>query len=301
MQGMYNVVAQTMLALQEAIVAILDGLNERFNFNTGDLANRLMGDSKLSIQNGVPKLIQTGIIGLRASLKETNLVFDKFPNKMEEALNTALTSLTNIFNKPLAKPAQAIENAVNKLETVINNRNSVDAANAEARKREIQRIDKPLGRFGGNNPILSGSLGKPSILTPLDEINKQIESTKKRRAQLIIDNFIDPNDPFGGLGRAGRQAGISSASKDLRDLIAKRKELLRSQGGAFGAQQIQLADIVASTTGSFKATRNNLGKFNGKSIDQQQLAALETVATNTGGAQASLDEILQKSGGLLFK
>ncbi len=154
LQGMYNIIAQTMLALQEAIVAILDGLNERFGWNTSALADRLMGGAQLSMVNGEPKLLATGIVGLRLTLQETNAAFEKFPEEMAAQIATALASLTSIFKAPSPEAenlAKRQAGAIDKLEKVIKAR--VDLERAGLIKRTGRNPLTAVGGFlGGTVP-----------------------------------------------------------------------------------------------------------------------------------------------------
>ena len=324
-QGMFNIVAETMLAIQTAIVGILQTLDGKFGLDFNSLVDDLSGrtssqvtfskDADGKIIATQPKIVETGLLGIRKAISQTNKLFNALPTKFNQALKPFTDAIELIFSKKtLGASSIAGLNLAATEGAVLND--TAQAAVDAAGKREQQRRLKPLGRFGGTSPSFPGSLDNPdkSVKSERDRLLEQRkELIFRANQQRSILQFNKPGSlststDFNKFFRDAEVFDTAKGSlKDFKDklkvnkadLTALRQQALPKQ---FIPQTVDIRDLVSLAVGDIQSTRFNKFKVGEVDPNRQQVDLLQQINAQLGPTanDSYLKKLVDKAAPLTF-
>lgn len=303
-------VVDTMILLKTAIISVLPVIKTLLTATGNGDKNDLIAASlrlnpvtnflaplfgKKATEDSTAKAMADSTDKMKASLDKFDKAFEQAPNRIQNAFEEFSKRLETIFkgnreNSVLKNQSKnEMENLAADLE--------LQAALAEARGKRrgltnrslFDKSVNVLGSFNSGQPLTKN---QRSILEKQDklrrfgilpELPKDGRKTEAQKAREALESQI-------------RKSNREFAKSDIRSKIKNRFR------GINPIQQATLADVAASTIGTFQQTRNNkFGVGTRKDIATQQLDALNTIQTNTGGANDALQDLAKRANPFVFQ
>lgn len=288
-QFMSNAVVSTMVAIQRAIIAVL------------------------SLPIFDPKEVRADIVTISGaafrmekSMEKSNRVFESMPEQMQKAFESFANRLGNIFAQPGLTPQAIRELNLNFTDLMVQ-QDLLAQANAEATKRAMQAVQKPLpDKFGGGgpgaapgspgNPILTGTLNAPGLakvpdISPLEKQQREVKDLEfEMRTALATGDY---------LAASVLPSLIVGARNALNDMLRAQRLDAMSQV----MQRGSIDDVIAATVGSIQSTRFNRIRSIGRDPQREQVDILKNIQSQLGPSTSDpyLKQILDKSGPPVFK
>lgn len=331
--GIAATISSTIDAMANAVITTMVGVLRA-------IATALQVVGAIGARFGLDDESKPTVIDLRTSAFVIEKTFGRLfknnplePNKLQNLFQQFTDRLTQIFSVDTEAKLN-LQNKINQQNEM--DRDIRDQQNTDAILKQEQTAKKNAvrGNFGQNVPLIPGSLGKNiPELTAVQKAQNRVEAAQKA----IFDNRINFFPPPKGTVRAGNSAEraraleLKAAQQELQSAkraernqlrgiipIEERRALLRdaSQAAAqarrdafknrtplaFANQRASLADVAATSVGTFQQTIGNMfGAGATQSIERQSLNTLQDIAASTEGSNTALQTILTQGQPLVFQ